>query len=251
MPMARTITREYFCGICRKNFSAEVAAGQRDDGHRYRETPIDNARDHEWDQGDAVDRHRKSVLDRVLRVEVRQPGERKDGEHHDAHAGSEIAAVDRYEELDDELPHGMSWRVAFLFANQPGADRENGRGEKQQPGNEAFENRRWREEQRARADEGANDADGYDRQQKGAVFFDLFFVAARAPDGADPHRAVVRCVGRDGRHAGEDQRGEREKAAAAGHAVHRPGGESSDRRDGDLRGSQSTTCRPARRVRAW
>ena len=80
----------------------EIAAEQSDDRHRQRVAPINDPRDDERNERDAVDREREHVFDRVLRVEARQAGKCEDRKHQNPHPCAEIAPVNRDGELHGE-----------------------------------------------------------------------------------------------------------------------------------------------------
>ncbi len=56
----------------------------------------------ELSQRDAVDRHGQDRFHRVHLMDVGHPGNRQDGQRHDAHTAAEITAVNGNEELYEE-----------------------------------------------------------------------------------------------------------------------------------------------------
>ncbi len=80
-----------------------------------------------------------------------------------------------------------------------------------------------RAEQDARAEHAADDADEKEQREEAArVGCEGVAVGDGAGEGAGEKRGSVGGVGRDGRHAGEKQRGEGNETAAAGDGVEQP-----------------------------
>src|SRR5580700_381944 len=205
-----------------KEARAEISTEQRDERHRNRKSPVDDARNNERYERDAVDRSGEHVLDRVLRVKGRQSRKGEHREHQDSHAGAEVASVNRNGELHGDLPRRVVRRRAGA-ARQEWTRCKYERGEEQQPGYHPLEERRRRHEQERRADQRAGNAGDNHWQEQRAVLRDLFAIAVRAAERADPHRGVVRRVSRNRRNARDEQRREGEKAPAARDTVHRAG----------------------------
>ena len=80
---------------------AEIAAGDRADGHHERLRPQDGAADDECDSGDSVDDCAEDGFERVHFVDVGHAHGGEHGEVHDADAAAEVAAVDGDEEFED------------------------------------------------------------------------------------------------------------------------------------------------------
>ncbi len=75
-------------------------------------------------------------------------------------------------------------------------------------------------EQDARAEHAADDAGDEERREKAArVGSEGAAIGDGAGDGAGPDRGGVGGVGGDGRHAGEEQRGEGDEAAASSDGI--------------------------------
>ena len=111
------------------------------------------------------------------------------------------------------------------------AEREDRSREQQQERDHALEDDRRRLQQQHRAAERADEAHEQWKQEQVAMLADLFFVAARAAENADPHGRIVRRVRRNRRNADEDERREREETSPTRNAVNRTGRES-DRSQG-------------------
>ena|ERR1700733_9989624 len=89
-----------------------------------------------------------------------------------------------------------------------------------------------RVEQDARAEESADDAGEKEKREQAARFgSERVAVGDGAGDGAGEKRGGVGGVGGDGRHASEKQRGERDKAAAAGDGVEQTGDERGEKEE--------------------
>ena len=73
MPMTMTIVRADRLRYSAKKTRAEISAKQGDDGHRYGETPIDDARDDERHERDPVDREASTFLTAFCALKVGRP----------------------------------------------------------------------------------------------------------------------------------------------------------------------------------
>ena len=106
--MMMTIARESGCGTRRKRRAPKYppASASTAIGTAKRQSTIRAITN--GTKRDAVDRHRKHVLDCILRVEAREAGKREYGEHQDSHARAEIAAIHRDGKLRGDLPRSVT-----------------------------------------------------------------------------------------------------------------------------------------------
>ena len=93
-----------------------------------------------------------------------------------------------------------------------------------------------RDQQNARAEHASDNAgDEQQREQAARVGRESVAIGDRAGDSAGKKRGGVGGVGRDGRHAGEEERGEGDKTAAAGDRVEQAGDECGEKEEEWLR----------------
>src|SRR5690606_2246782 len=135
-------------------------------------------------------------------------------------------------------------------AREARPEREDGRGDEQEPGHEPGEGLVARDEEELRAAEAADHAGDREDEHPPPAFAPGREVASISGDAREPRgpeRDGGRRVRRDGRHAGEEHRREDDEAPAAGDGVERA---ADDPGDEEERAEQDG--RQARRsITAW
>ncbi len=176
----------------------------------------------EDDGRDAVDDHGQHGAQAAGVGQREGEREAEDGEEHDAHRGTEIAAVDGGREHPGHQQHRPRARVGgstIEGASQRRLDGEERRGPEDEPGHDPVEGGRRRREEQQRARDAAGQGDGGEADQPPRLVADLAAVAGRRGDVARPDPDGVGDVGGERRIAEGQQDRERDQAAAAGHAV--------------------------------
>ena len=142
---------------------------------------------------------------------------RQDREHHDAHPAAEVASVHADEELRDGGHRRRPARAAHHAAEatrERGAEREEGRGEEEQPRNQLDERGLGgvQEQERAcRAPREAGDREGRELVSDTAQ---LAAVGEGARDAPRPEGDGIRGVRGDGGDAGKEEGGKGDEAAS-------------------------------------
>ena len=138
MTMARNSRLRQTAGDPGAGEAAQRRAGHHGQGGR----PDDDALADEHGDGDAVDQGRHAVLQRVGDAQLLEPGDGEAGQQHDAEPGAEIAAIDQAGHQDEHGPGvepqaaGVTRPQAPDQGQQVRAEREQQRGDQQQPGNQ-------------------------------------------------------------------------------------------------------------------
>ncbi|MGC4049580.1 MAG: hypothetical protein QM757_08720 [Paludibaculum sp.] len=158
------------------------------------------------------------------------------GEHQDADAGAEVAAVEGDEELEDHgscQPASCFVGLAGLVEAEPALDgllhhEQDGR-EEDEVGDEGGEQGRGREAQKPGAEHAAGEAGNDEQQQAPFTVADVLAVAPHAAESSGPDGDGAGGVGGDRRESDPDERGKGQEGSSASDGVDHAG----DKRGGE------------------
>ena len=171
--------------------------------------PVDQSAGHEPRGGDDIDHRAEDVLQRIHLVDVAQAEEAERGEHEDADARAEEAAIQGDGELEsDGDPDGRDVRRGRA-ASRPAMppedtlEQEEDGGEEDEKGDERGEDFVARAGEENAAEQAAEQADGDEAPEPRPDRRDLRAKAEDAAGGADDERERAGGVGDDRRGAEE------------------------------------------------
>jgi hypothetical protein len=205
-------------------------------GHDAARLPDDGSVNDESNDGDAIDNAAQDDLERIHGVDVGHAERGEHGEIQNAHAATEIAAVNR----DDQLKDGGDGQCgsgsiagdgASGAARQAVAEHEKQRGSQHEPGQNPQESLRRRMQQEISTGYASDNARGGERNHDSPGNVEMLAVGAAAGRDSHPERNGVGGVGGNGSDSRKKERGKGDEAAAARHCIERAAESSSKKQE--------------------